>query len=107
MAAKKEEQQQYVLLPIRGLRAQGRTASNESRNFLIDAFGQFSSQSAKKSAILGQAFSVTSTVSPTVKMKVLDSIAEDGAKLVELSTKEALDLRENQPGLKLVPVVYY
>jgi subtilisin family serine protease len=38
---------------------------------------------------------------------VLDSIAEDGAKLVEMSTSQVLGLRENQPGLKLVPITYY
>ncbi len=33
--------QQYVLLPLRGLRAQGRTASAEMRDFLIDTATQF------------------------------------------------------------------
>jgi subtilisin len=105
--ASKNDVQQYVLLPIRGLRAQGRTASAETRNFLMDANSQFLAASMKKSAVSGRGFSLVSTVTPGVKMRVLDSISEDGAKLVELSSKQTLALRENQPGLKLVPVVYY
>ena len=105
--APKNEIQQYVLLPIRGLRDEGRTASAESSSFLLDAFSQFTSLSTKKSVVAGTGASFTSSVSPQVKIKVLDSIAENGAKLVELSDKQALNLRENQPLLKLVPVVYY
>jgi subtilisin len=40
-------------------------------------------------------------------MRVLDSIDEDGPKLVELLPEEAITLRAHQPSLKLVPVVYY
>src|SRR5207249_3848125 len=40
-------------------------------------------------------------------LRVLDSIREDGAKLVELSVQEAVDLRAEQPGVRIVPVVYY
>lgn len=105
--APKIESQQYVLLPIRGLREEGRMASVESSSFLLDANHQFNMLSTKKSAGAGSGASFTSGVSPKVKIKVLDSIAENGAKLVELSDKQALNLRENQPLLKLVPVVYY
>ena len=40
-------------------------------------------------------------------MRVLDSIDEDGPKLVELFPDEAITLRAHQPSVKLVPVVYY
>lgn len=103
--ATNKDLQQFILLPIRGLRAEGRTASDESRNFLLDANAQFMTAGSKKSAVAG--INITSTVTPSVKLRVLDSIAENGAKLVEMSAKQALTLRENQPGLKLVPVVYY
>lgn len=105
--AAKNDVRQFVLLPIRGLRADGRTASPEARNFLQDADSQFKAASMNKSSVAAAGFNVTSSVAPNVKLRVLDSIAEDGAKLVELSSKQVLSLRENQPGLKIVPLVYY
>jgi subtilisin len=106
--ATKKDVQQFVLLPIRGLRAEGRTASDESRNFLLDADVQFKAARLNRSISAAAAgFNVTSSATPAVKMRVLDSIAENGAKLVELSPQQAMSLRENQPGLKIVPVVYY
>ena len=82
--ASKNETKQYVLLPIRGLRANNRTASPDTRNFLQDAFGQFAAGMSKKSAVFSEGISLRSTVSPRVNIRVLDSIAEDGAKLVEM-----------------------
>jgi subtilisin len=40
-------------------------------------------------------------------VKVVDSVHEDGAKLVELTPQQMSDLRADQPGLRIVPVVYY
>lgn len=40
-------------------------------------------------------------------MKVLDSIHEDGAKLVEMTGEAVVALRAQQPGIRIVPVVYY
>jgi len=42
-----------------------------------------------------------------LKMRVLDSIREDGAKLVELSAESVPVLRAYQPGIRLVPIVYF
>ena len=42
-----------------------------------------------------------------VSMRVLDSIHEDGAKLVSMSTEAMADLRAEQPGMRIVPVVHY
>ena len=41
------------------------------------------------------------------KMKVLDSIHEDGAKLVEISAKDAQALRADEWGLRMVPEQFY
>src|SRR5207247_2441307 len=41
------------------------------------------------------------------KMKLLDSIHEDGAKLVEITAAEAQKLRAVQPGLLIVPEVFF
>ena len=40
-------------------------------------------------------------------MTVIDSIHENGAKLVEMSPESVSDLQAEQPGLRIVPVVYY
>src|SRR5579862_9230804 len=96
---------QYVLLPLRGLHAQGRTSNDGVRRFLSEANAHFMTAAAAgpiaKSAIAAP------QSAPNVKMKVLDSVAEDGAKLVELSDADALKLRQSQPGMKLVPIVYF
>lgn len=44
---------------------------------------------------------------PSVKMKLLDSIHEDGAKLVEITAAEAQKLRAVQPGLLMVPERFF
>jgi subtilisin len=46
-------------------------------------------------------------VSPAPKMKVLDSLHENGPKLVEMSPEAELSLRLSKPGLKIVPEVFY
>ncbi len=40
-------------------------------------------------------------------MRVVDSIQENGAKLVEISPDLVTDLQAEQPGLRIIPVVYY
>lgn len=44
---------------------------------------------------------------PPVKMKVLDSVHEEGAKLVEITVDEVQKLRAAQPGLVVVPEVFF
>jgi hypothetical protein len=60
--AQQNQTQQYVLLPIRGLRANNRTASPETRSFLLDAFGQYNAGIAKKSSVFSAGIALTSTV---------------------------------------------
>jgi hypothetical protein len=43
----------------------------------------------------------------TPKMRVLDSIGDDGPKLVEMSAEGELSLRLSRPELKIVPEVFY
>src|SRR5258708_16084016 len=105
--ATSQKTQQFVLLPVRGLRAAVRTRSDDTRNFLIDAASQVVSDS-QKMGVAGFAGAMVKSVSdPGINLRVIDSIHEDGAELVELTPQEALTLRERQPGLKLVPVVYF
>ena len=93
--------QQYVLLPVRGIRAQGRTIAPELLNFLFTL-------SNPQPAGPMVAFSAGPKIKKAdAKMRLLDSVGENGAKLVEMSPEAMLALREEQPQLKIVPVVYY
>lgn len=83
---------EYVLLPPQGLRARG-TANADARSFLRSAEGA----GAGAMSLDGR----------NVPIRVVDSISEDGAKLVELSADAALSVRALRPDLRLVPVVYY
>jgi hypothetical protein len=93
------ETQQYVLLPPRGLRAEQPNASESLGRFLRTL----------SSARSGREPAAASAKMPSVggQVRVLDSLGEVGAKLVEASPEAAAGLRIEQPGLRIVPVVYY
>jgi subtilisin len=80
----------YVLLPPRGITAGATPAAQAASPFL---------------ASLSIAKQVT--VAPRVKMNVIDSIERNGAKLVELTEMGALKLRASQPGLRIMPEIFY
>jgi subtilisin len=84
---------QYVLLPPQGLRLTGRTGGAETQELLR-----------------GTHETGTRTLNidnQSVSLRVIDSIAPDGAKLVELSEDSAMAFRVLRPDLRLVPVMYY
>ena len=80
----------YVLLPPRGITSSATVAAASVEPFLT------SLHAAK-----------TATVSSNVKMRVVDQIVQNGAKLVEMTEAAALELRASQPGLRVVPEVFY
>lgn len=88
---------QFILLPPRGIRAAGATV-----NALTTFFTGL--ESVRMSATAAGRFA---TIVAKVKMKVVDSIAENGAKLVEMTAAAMTELRASQPGVRIVPVVYY
>jgi subtilisin family serine protease len=88
--------QQYVVLPARGIVATEASASREIRSYLISLHSSMNNPGTLKRP-----------QKSIIPMRILDSIHENGAKLVELSAQSASDLRAEQPGLRLVPVVYY
>lgn len=82
----------YVILPARGLSAsRAWTQPASSQSFLLSL-----------PATPGQ-----EGVGANDGITVLDSIHEDGAKLVEMSTTRARQLRATQPDIVIAPVVYY
>jgi subtilisin len=88
---------QFILMPVRGFRAIEPFSTSRVARFLISI--------AHVGMVGPQAFGKEGA--PPLQMRVLDSIHEDGPKLVELAPDEAITLRAHQPSLKLVPVVYY
>ena len=80
---------EYVLLPLRGLRSAGRTASVRARDYL-------------RELPLG-----TRRGRGAAQFEVIDTIGDDGPKLVRLRVGAAEALRAAQPGLRLVPVCWY
>ena len=79
----------YVLLPLRGLRVAGRTASGRARDYL---------RALPVGAQRGRG---------RTHLEVLDTIGDDGPKLVRAHEDAADALRAEQPGLRLVPVRWY
>lgn len=89
--------QRYILMPVRGFRAIQPLSTPGAANFLVSM--------ASLGLVGPQAFGKKEV--PPLKMRVLDSIHEDGPKLVELIPDEAITLRAHEPSVKLVPVLYY
>ena len=88
---------QYILMPVRGFRA--------IAPFSTSKVAQFLTSIAHVGMVGPRAFGKEG-VAP-LQLRVLDSIHEDGPKLVELFPDEAITLRAHQPSVKLVPIVYY
>jgi subtilisin family serine protease len=101
MAKAKSEPQQFVLLPTRGLQASPQTSAPSLEAFLrsIDPVKTFA---AAKSFVAGAGMP---KLKPT--FRVLDSVHEDGAKLVEMTPETANEFKAHQPGVRIVPVVYF
>jgi subtilisin family serine protease len=94
----KQVVQQFVVLPTRGLRATQPNSSPAVANLLLSLNQTLVSPNMAVPLEIGQL---------TKKMRVLDSIHEDGAKLVEMFPDDVSALRAANPGLRIVPVVYY
>lgn len=90
--------QQFVVLPTRGLRATAPNSSPAVASVLLSLNQQLVSPQAAPGleiALIAK------------KMRVLDSIHENGAKLVEMLPDDASAFRATHPGLRIVPVVYF
>lgn len=85
-----QKPQRYVLV--------ARHATAESQRFLVEAFNAMGGRGAKAASAVGPS---------KVPMRVVDSVHENGTKLVELRPEDVLKLHQTQPGIKLVPEVFY
>ena len=93
--AKKTKPLRFILLPARGVQAKAANASRMTSDFLVTLH-------ARK---VGAAQKVVAAGAPTIR--VIDSVHEDGAKLVEMRPADVVKLRAAQPGLRIVPEVFY
>jgi len=96
--------QQFILLPPRGVVATAATATPTITSFLNSLHSDVGAAARDVSVLKSPA---RRSKKRSVKVRVLDSIHENGAKLVEVSPQAISDLRADQPGLRIVPVVYY
>lgn len=97
---------QYVLMPERGMRASPQAGTHD---FLIRlSQGPLAGFSTADLGAVGMAGAdVAAAVAATSNVRVVDSISENGAKLVEMSAEAKANLKILQPALRIVPVVYY
>jgi subtilisin family serine protease len=97
----KSGSQQFVLLPPRGLKADAAVAAG-------DAAGASTLLSLHRLAgVSGPAGVFRVPARPASSIRVLDSVFENGAKLVEMSPEDMKALQANQPGMRIAPVVWY
>lgn len=103
------EMQQFVILPPRGLTNRSATANPEVTTFLLSLNAGVGANTRRVSTrgIVESRSRGGSRTPSGVPVRVLDSIHEDGAKLVEMPADAVADLRAAQPGMRIVPVVYY
>lgn len=83
---------QYVLLPMRGLRPAGTGTTSQGGELLRS---------------LGAGRHAVTAAGREIDLRVIDAIGPDGARLVEVPPDSVAALRGLEPGLRLVPVVYY
>lgn len=91
MPTAKSPSQRFLLLPPRGLQASASPASAH--------LGKLLRTVAPRNAL--------SKALPVKGLKVLDSVHEDGIKLVEMSASAMRQLRKTAPGLRIIPEVFY
>ncbi len=87
---------QFIVLPLQGIRVPALSTAAASGRFL------------RKLAVRpGPSRSLSLPEAPGVELRLLDSVNEYGAKLVEMAPGALSALRAYQPNLRLVPLAYY
>src|SRR6187200_3147471 len=100
MPNRETNKQRFILLPATSLQANNETNPNVT-DFLLELSGLTMSRSAVR-------LSTRSAARPkTMNVKVVDSIHENGAKLVEIKEGEMADFRFSYPGLRIIPEKFY
>jgi subtilisin family serine protease len=87
---------QFIVLPLQGIRVPAMAAAAASGRFL-----------RKLTVRPGPARPLSLPEAPGVELRLLDSVNEYGAKLVEIAPGALSNLRAYQPSLRLVPLAFY
>jgi subtilisin len=99
----KEPTERYILLPARSLTGASSLVGSKTRHFLSCCAASFSSQRRLDKTSPAEAIDTL----PLGSVEVIDSIAPEGAKLVDLTWQGLKEIKTLQPGLQVVPVQYY
>lgn len=91
--------QQFIILPPRGLTAAGATA-REVQDFFVRL------ENTRRPAG-GPRRAMAAPPGMRAKMQVIDSIHENGPKLVEMAAADMAALRAEQPGVRVVPLRHF
>jgi len=87
---------QFIVLPLQGIRVPAMSAAAASGRFL-----------RKLAMRPGPIRPISFSGAPGVELRLLDSVDEYGAKLVEIAPGSLSALRAHQPSLRLVPLAFY
>jgi subtilisin len=103
--------QRYILLPSQGVRVHGSGVRAARISVPLESFLARMARSRRMAmrvrAKRGGKDGAKRRAPFTVPVRVLDSVREDGAKLVEMAPEHMLALRTAQPGLRVVPEIFY
>ncbi len=98
-AAEGPAEARYILLPPSGIQAVGAAGG--------DVGTVLRAMSSSMSAGGSRAMAFSAAPRAKSRLKILDSVSENGAKLVEMSLEALHELRAAEPGLRIVPEVFY
>jgi integrase len=98
-----------ILLPPRGLRAEG-PSSRGVGDFMVSmhlAAMRASETIGANWADISSREPIPITLAPELQLRIVDAVAENGAKLVEIRPSALSRLRAAQPGLRVAPLIQY
>jgi len=99
--------QRYILLPPQGVRVHGGGVRAARISAPLESFLANMARPSRVAMRVRTTRGAKRATRRAVPVRVLDSVREDGAKLVEMSPEHMLALRTAQPGLRVVPEIFY
>jgi subtilisin len=100
----------YILLPAQGVRVHGGVRATRI-SLPLESFLARMARSRRLAmrvrAKRGGKVGAKRRARRSVPVRVLDSVRKDGAKLVEMAPEDVLAVRTAQPGLRVVPEIFY
>jgi subtilisin len=97
-----------IILPRRGLRAEGTGLEATTVNALFALRNVVGRGSVRLASVVNNVgLAASPALAGAAMLKVVDSIAENGAKLCEMNPADEAAVRAALPGLRLVPEVFY